>query len=308
MSAATAAPRAWDRPLAEFLDYLHYERGFSPRTVAAYRRDIASLARWCEEPERAIVPAALTRTTLRRYLADHLADHAPSSTGRALAAARHFLRFLVRRGELAASPADGLRAPRAPRALPPHLSVDGVEALLDGVDRDDERLRHRDRALFEVLYGCGLRVSECVGMDVDDVDLGAHRVRVAGKGGKERIVPLTPTIEAALAAWLTCRASLEPPPEAATALWLNHRGRRLTARGVDWLLRQALCRAGLDDRMGPHGLRHSLATHLLAGGAELRVIQELLGHASVRTTQRYTHLGIGELVAAFDQAHPRAKG
>ncbi len=234
-------------------------------------------------------------------------DHAPSSSARALSALRHLFALLRRTGDADADPTDGIRAPKGPRGRPPRRSGGAARALLTTSTSSRPELDARDRALFELTYGSGLRVSELTSLNLDDVDLAAGTVRVMGKGRKQRIVPLTDLAAGAISDYLDLRPRLDPKSDSVMALFLGHRGTRLTPRGVRYLLDRRLLKAGVPRRMGPHGLRHSVATHLLASGAGLRVIQEMLGHESVRTTQRYTHVGIEELVKAYDEAHPRAK-
>jgi site-specific recombinase XerD len=185
--------------------------------------------------------------------------------------------------------------------------VDGIQAFLKPSEAKNPILETRDQALFELLYGAGLRVAEITALNLKNIDFDQMEVRVLGKGRKERIVPLTAPCALSIEAYLAVRDRLKPQANEKKALFLSYKGRRLTSRGVTYLLQRRLRRAGLDEGMGPHALRHSLATHLLSGGADLRIIQELLGHASVRTTQRYTHVGIDALVMAYDSAHPRAK-
>ena len=244
---------------------------------------------------------------MRRFLAAHVKEHAPSSSGRTLSALRHLFSLLRRTGDAEVDPTEGIRAPKTPRGLPPHLSVDEARAVLAVSASSRPELDARDRAMFELVYGSGLRVSELTALNLDSVDLSARTVRVMGKGRKERIVPLTDIAADAITAYLEQRPRLEPKGAHAMALFLGHRGTRITARGVRYLLDRRLLKAGVPRQMGPHGLRHSVATHLLSSGADLRIIQEMLGHESVRTTQRYTHVGIEELVKAYDEAHPRAK-
>jgi len=220
---------------------------------------------------------------------------------------RHFFRYLRKNGQVEEDPTDGVRTPKMEKSLPPHLSVDSINALLTPDPSQDSVLRLRDQAIFEFLYGSGLRVSELTALNFSHLEEEGSHIRVLGKGSKERIVPLTDPAQDALNHYLQFRDKLKPKAGHEKALFLSHRGTRITPRGVTYLLRRRLKEVGIDQIMGPHALRHSLATHLLSGGADIRVIQEILGHATVRTTQKYTHVGIDALVSAYDQAHPRAR-
>ena len=294
--------------MGAFGDYLNYERGFSKRTVTAYLSDLRQFVEWLNvRGLDEVEPRCVTRVHLRAFLADRMRDHAASSMGRSLAALRHLFRYLRKRGELEVDPSEGVRAPRMEKTLPPHLSVDGIQTLLAKDVAGDSVLGLRDQAMFEILYGSGLRVAELRSLDFEHLENQHRQVRVVGKGAKERIVPLTAPAREALIAYLGIRSQLEPRAGHESALFLSHRGTRITPRGITYLLRKRLKATGIDRLMGPHALRHSLATHLLAGGADIRVIQEILGHATVRTTQKYTHVGIEALVSAYDKAHPRAK-
>ena len=235
-------------------------------------------------------------------------DHAPRSRARALASVKAFYRHLVRTGQLAQSPAAAMRGPKLPVTLPKFLPVDEAFAL---VERPGEAtlLALRDHALLEVLYGAGLRVSEACGLSVDDVDLPGRVLRVLGKGRKERLCPLHAGAAEALGRWLARRGELlakRRRGQDGRAVFLNFRGGRLTPRSVGRHLDAYARAAGLLRHVSPHALRHSYATHLLAGGADVRSIQELLGHASLSTTQRYTHVGVELLQAVYDKAHPHA--
>jgi integrase/recombinase XerC len=246
------------------------------------------------------------RHDVRAFLAGQMADHQATSVGRRLAGLRRFFRYLVKRGHLEHDPTTGTRYPKARRALPPFLNVDEAKALLDGV-LDDTPPGRRDRAILELLYGTGVRVGELTSLNVPDLRFGEGLVRVLGKGGKEREVPFGGKAAEALQAWLLARPSLVKDP-GQPALFLNYKGGRLTARSVQNMLHQRLLQVeGLFKSVSPHGLRHSYATHLLGAGADLRFIQELLGHASLATTQKYTPTGIRQLMEVYDKAHPHAR-
>jgi len=290
-----------------FEEYLRLERGFSARTVAAYASDLRQHRLWLEERDDAPSPREVQRNHIRAFLADRMREYAPSTMGRILASLRHFFRYLLKHGQVEANPTDGVRTPKMDKTLPPHLSVDSINMLLQPEVSTDSVLRLRDQAIFEFLYGSGLRVSELTALDFTHLEEEGSHIRVLGKGGKERIVPLTDPAADAFKRYLQMRDRLKPRSGHENALFLSHRGTRITPRGVTYLLRRRLREVGIDQVMGPHALRHSLATHLLSGGADIRVIQEILGHATVRTTQKYTHVGIDALVSAYDKAHPRAR-
>ncbi len=298
-------PEGWCTALGSFQTYMEYERRFSPRTVQSYLGDII---RFIESVGSRDNPYDVDRRDIRAFLAKNMVDHTASSTSRALSALRHFYRHLRRTEQIDVDPTSGIRAPRVEHKLPPHLSVEAVETLLqkDAGSTENPILQIRDRALFEMIYGSGLRVSEVTGLNIGNLDIRNGEAHILGKGEKERIVPLTEPSVLTIRAYLAVRNRLVPKKGHEDALFLGHRGTRLTARGVSYLLRKRLASSGLDEKMGPHALRHSLATHLLSAGADLRIIQELLGHASVRTTQKYTHVGIDALVRAYRDAHPRA--
>jgi integrase/recombinase XerC len=300
---------SWTEALRRFDLHLRAERGLSRHTARAYLSDLRQLAEsFAEAP-----PAALDASEVRRFLAARHAHEAPASLARKLAAIRAFFRFLVREGVRAADPTTGMPAPRTPKRLPRPLGVDDCELLMapapePGVASALAALR--DHALAELLYGAGLRVGELVALDVRDVDLAQGEVRVLGKGGKERVVPLPVAARNALAAWLERRRRpgvLGEPLFVALRARRGEAPRRLDARDVRRRLARRALAAGLADRVHPHRLRHSYATHLLDMGADLRAIQELLGHASLSTTQKYTAVSAERLVAVYDRAHPRAK-
>jgi integrase/recombinase XerD len=297
---------------ARFLDYLSVERGLAKNTLEAYRRDLAHY--------RAYLTAAGVRDaagvrgeTVSGFLAwlssREFADgrrRRATSVARALAAVRSFHAFLLREGELPADPAWGVARPRVPRLLPRPLAVHEVAALLEGVSADDGA-GLRDRAILETLYGSGVRISELVGMDVDDVDVEEGSVWVVGKGSKERVVPLGRFAVAALSGYLSRSRPAMAGPSSGGALFLNQRGGRLTRQGAARILSAAARRAGLAKRVTPHTLRHSFATHVLEGGADVRVVQELLGHATVATTQIYTLITADRMREEYYTAHPRAR-
>ena len=286
--------------LVEFAEHLDRVARASPHTRRGYLSDLRQLAAWLGESGKAL--DAADRDDLRAFLASRFAANQPATLARKQASLRAYYAHRVRMGHLADSPARRLVSPRRRRTLPNVVSVDDVFALLDTPSaRTPAGLR--DRCALELLYGAGLRVSELVGLDDSDLLDGATALRVRGKGGKERVVPLVAKARAALQAWLARRGELGSGP----ALFLNRRGGRLTARSVARHLARYALICGTQRHVHPHALRHSFATHLLDMGADLRGIQELLGHASLSTTQRYTHVSSERLVQIYEDAHPRAR-
>jgi integrase/recombinase XerC len=289
-----------DAPVEQFLRYLAVERAASAHTLRSYRSDLADCAAFLAARQLGTLVGADART-LRAYLAAlHERGLARTSIARRLAALRSFFRFLVRRGRATANPAREVATPKLPKTLPAYLPIDESDALLRAAPPPTAGSA-RDRAILELLYATGIRVAELAGLDVEDVSLGDWRegaVRVLGKGRKERIVPVGRKAVEALQAYLGSRGG--------GPLFLNERGGRLTVRSVHRIVRGRARMAGLHRRVSPHTLRHTFATHLLDAGADLRLIQELLGHASLSTTQRYTHVDLRRLMDAYDRAHPRA--
>jgi integrase/recombinase XerC len=288
-----------------FLHQLASARGASPHTLRAYGHDLAELSAFLEERgiER---PADLKPRALRAYLA--LLDErglAKSTVQRKLSSVRTLLKFLVREGVLETSPALGLRQRRRARRLPSVLSEEEVEALLAAPDASTP-LGARDRALLEVMYSAGTRASETVGIDHGDVDLTRGVARVLGKGRKERLAALGSYAVAALTAYLAEPARPRPTSRAGAALFLSRRGGRLTTRSLERIVARHVLAAGIHRHATPHTLRHSFATHLLDRGADLRSVQELLGHAHLVTTQIYTHVSVERLREIYERAHPRA--
>jgi integrase/recombinase XerC len=289
--------------VARFETYLAIERNLSPHTRSAYRSDLEDFCRFLASTydlTSASQVGEIDRNTLRRYLAQIHATHNKATINRKLSTLRTFFLYLVREGMIAVSPAASLSAPRIDRYLPSVLTVDEASTLMEARPASDE-LSLRDRAIVELLYSCGLRVSEAVGLDVGHLDFAQALVRVLGKGRKERIVPIGSKAQEALHDYLTQRGT----PGEDEPLFLNHRGGRLTARSIERNLKQRLLDANIMRRATPHALRHTFATHLLDAGADLRSIQELLGHASLSTTQKYTQISVDHLLKVYDQAHPR---
>ena len=286
--------------LARYLEHLRHERRLAAHTITAYARDGALLLKLAGD--RAL--GAITANEVRRCIATlHSKGLSPRSLARLLSSWRGLFDFLARRREAGANPCAGVRAPRAPKKLPQALSPDAASALVRIEDESDLGLR--DRALFEMAYSCGLRVSELTGLDTGSVDAQGGEVRVTGKGAKTRIVPVGRPAQAALARWLPVRARLVRPGEA--ALFVGAAGRRMTPREVQRRIKRWAALAGLDVDVHPHMLRHSFASHLLQSSGDLRAVQEMLGHASIASTQVYTHLDFQHLAKVYDAAHPRAR-
>ena len=292
-----------------FLRYLRVERNAAELTLKSYREDLTSLVDYLSDDDgRAPAPAQLTALELRSYAAAlQEAGYARSSVARRLASLRSFFRFALREGLVDHNPAKALRNPRPERKLPHFLSTEEIGRLLAAPpDDDDQGLR--DRAILETMYTAGLRVSEVVGINEGDLDWHEQLVRIRGKGRRERLSPLGSFAVKALRRWLRARRpSNKEPSGGEAAVFLNRFGRRLTTRSVARMLEKHLKLAGLDLRTTPHTLRHSFATHLLDRGADIRSVQELLGHKSLVTTQIYTHLSTASLREAYEKAHPRAK-
>lgn len=313
-------PLNWTRAIEDFGRYLSVERALSPHTRRAYESDVRQLT---VHLGAGILPEDVDPDRVRAWLASLHRRRSPATLGRKLASVRSFFRWLVREGVVDEDPTAGLPMPKLEKRLPRPLSVDDCEQLItrdrpvarqaapEGGDRDRRRkwMTLRDRALVELLYGTGIRIGELVALDVRDLELRAREIRVMGKGGKERIVPIPEQARLALEAWLAVRRQAGVMSE---PLFISLRARResgprrLAAREARRILDERARRADLDQHVHPHRLRHSYATHLLDMGADLREIQELLGHASLSTTQKYTAVSIEHLRDVYDQAHPRA--
>jgi len=282
-----------------FLEYLAVERGASPHTLRGYATDLAELRRFLAGRGVSDLAGVDTRA-VRAYLAWlHERRLSKATIARKLASARSCLRFLARRGMIDVNPARQVRSPRLGRRLPSFLPKDEATELLDQKPEESEAGR-RDHALLELLYATGLRVAECCGLDPNDLDRSQGTVRVLGKGGKERVVPVGETALDAVDAYMKMRGDGTGP------LFRNARGGRLTTRSVHRVVKERARQAGISQRVTPHTLRHTFATHMLGEGADLRLIQELLGHSRLSTTQRYTHVSPEHLMKVYDKAHPRA--
>jgi integrase/recombinase XerC len=290
-----------DRYLAELV-----RGGHSSHTVDAYSADLREFLHYLSPPQtEPPAPSAIDLLTLREWLASLYSHQLSALTlRRKLAAVRGLFRYLLREGLVSVNVARLVRTPKAPQKLPEVMSADQVNALIDGIPADKLERPHpaRDRAIFELLYGCGARVSELAGLNLQDVDRSERWLRVRGKGRKERQVPMPGKAAAALERYLAERPVVRDEP----AVFLNHRGGRLTDRGIRGIVKLYATFVSGDPSIHPHSFRHAYATHLLADGADLRAIQELLGHARLSTTQKYTQVALTDLIAVYDKAHPKA--
>jgi integrase/recombinase XerC len=291
------------RALSAFVRHLEAERNLSSHTIKAYRDDLQQLvAHAAAALGRSPRPAEIDHLMIRGFLARlHARGLKKATAGRKLAAIRTFFRFLCREGQLETNPSRALLSPRQERRIPSRLEEGEVAELLEIPPKGKAAVKAR--ALLELLYSTGIRSAELVGLDLADVDLGARMVRVLGKGRKERIVPFGGRALQALNAYLPIRAATRPTTN---ALFVNARGERLTDRGVRYIVARRVQQVAARKKVSPHTLRHSFATHLLERGADLRAIQELLGHASLSTTQRYTHVDARHLLSIYKKSHPRA--
>jgi integrase/recombinase XerC len=298
-----------EEALAEFLRHLSLEKNASAHTVKSYREDLTQALEFFRSrlTGRTLQPGLLTTRLLRAYLAWlHEQGYAKPTVSRRVSAVRSWCRFMCRQGSLETNPADSLRGPRQDKKLPHFLGIDDMARLL-ATPPANSPIGLRDRAILEALYSAGLRVSELTGLNLDDLDLNSALVTVRGKGKRERLAMLGKPALRALNDWLDAREALgQGRGKRQPAIFLNQRGTRLTSRSVGRLLEKYLALAGLDPRTSPHTLRHSFATHLLDAGADIRSVQELLGHQSLNTTQIYTHVTTNRLRDSYHKAHPRA--
>lgn len=288
-----------------FLTYIETERRLSANTVSAYRRDLGFLADFCVDTYGAFEPTAITKTEVRAWLRSlYRARLAATSIGRKLSAVRAYFRFLVKQGVIEVDPTKGVRSPKLPKRAPRFLSTDDATRLVEAPAGSDA-IAARDRAVLELMYSAGLRVGEVASLDRRAIDRSDQTVRVTGKGSKTRVVPIGGPALQAVDAWLSRRNELVRGDHTTPALFLSTRGRRFGSRAIQRLVAEsrAACREG---GATPHWLRHACATHMLGSGADLRSIQEMLGHARLSTTQRYTHVDVQTLMQAYDKAHPRA--
>ena len=288
-----------------FRSYLVIERRLSPHTTDGYLRDLGFFVQFVIDGQGEFEPKMVDRRCVRRYLASlHRQQLKPATVGRKFSAVRAYFKYMVRMSRLDADPTQHARAPKQSKRTPRFLSADDAARLVEHPS-GQSAIDYRDRAVLELTYGAGLRVSEVVGIDIEDVDLDERKVRVMGKGRKARIVPMGHKAAVAVELWLHRRPELSGKDACPRALFRNRRGGRLNVRSVQRLVRnaRAFCQ---QSGATPHWLRHACATHMLGSGADLRSIQELLGHVSLSTTQRYTHVDLDRLMKTYDQAHPRA--
>jgi integrase/recombinase XerC len=297
-----------DKYLRSFEDYLSSERNYSKHTLKAYMADIKEFALVLKEmglvsaDNGDIDFAQLDETPIRTYISRLYGKNKKASISRKLASVRTFFEFLIRDGKLKSNCAKLVPTPRGEKRLPTFLTVDEVVKLVE-TPGSDNVYESRDRAILELLYSCGLRVSELVGINLNELDLNSMSVKVLGKGNKERMVPIGSKASTAIKTYLPQRLDLKPKDD---YLFVNSRGGRLSTRSIDRIIKKYAAISGIPKNISPHVLRHTFATHLLGGGADLRAIQEMLGHKSLSTTQRYTHTSIEKLMEIYDKTHPRA--
>ncbi len=293
-----------EKEVEGFIRYLEVERGASEHTVKGYTYDLRMFSEYLKKNGGAIRLASIDHIIIRGFLAElHKKGESRNSLGRRLASLRSFFRYLNREGIIEINPAKMVSSPKREKMLPSFLTLDEAIRLMESAD-GNERFGLRDRAILETFYSAGIRVSELASLNLGDLNLGDGLVRVRGKGKKERIVPLGSKAIKAMTEYIngTEREEIMPHP-----IFLNRFGRRLTARGIEGIVAKYVKRIGMIRHATPHTLRHTFATHLLDGGADLRSIQELLGHASLSTTQRYIHLSMDKLMEVYDKTHPRGK-
>ncbi|MBW1741033.1 MAG: tyrosine recombinase XerC [Deltaproteobacteria bacterium] len=302
--------RGW---IETFIEALSAEKGFSANTCRAYRKDLEQFLAYLQDSARGALKrekgadvGKVDDIIIRSYLAFLHKKNKKSTIARKLSSLRSFFRFLVKRGEMSTNPAEAVLTPKRGKPIPNYLPVDEVFRLLDGV-KGESVLALRNRAIIETLYSTGVRVAELAGLDIRDVDFDKGFMRVLGKGNKERLVPVGKKALTCIRAYLEKRGRVKTGSgiKGGEPLFLNSRDGRLSTRSIARLLEKVIRQLGLLRPISPHGLRHTFATHMLDAGADLRVVQELLGHASLTTTQRYTHVSIDRLMEVYDKAHPR---
>jgi integrase/recombinase XerC len=296
-----------------FERYLRVEKNASAHTCRNYLHDLREFDRFCKERHPKDIAAAgdISNLSIRGYLAFLSRKNKKTSQSRKLSCLKSFFKFLLREGVVLHNPAQPVRTPRHEKNLPRHMTVDEVFAFLDSVP-DETLIQARDKSALEVLYSTGIRVSELVGMNRDGLELRSGAIKVQGKGGKERMVPIGKKAIQSLEHYLRksedfCKKHYTDPTVKKVPLFLNIRGGRITTRSVARIVDKYILKCGLQQRMSPHAIRHSFATHMLGAGADLRAIQEILGHVSLSTTQRYTHLNVEKLMEVYDNSHPRSK-
>lgn len=301
--------------LEKFDNYLFAIKNASSNTRRSYRNDLNQFIAFLRENNEAgahhetVDLKKITPSVIRRFLAHLHQTNTKTTIARKIASLNSFFKFLIKEGFLESNPAQTLSAPKGEKVIPSFLSVDEIFSLLEQPDRE-KALSLRDRAILELMYSCGLRVSEVVNIDIDDLDNAGGSVKVRGKGDKERLLPVGAKAREALDAYLLVRTKLAAKKrheEVCTGLFLNYRGNRLTTRSVARLIKDYASRTAFFRSVHPHAIRHTFATHMLDAGADLRAIQELLGHSSLSTTQKYTHVSVDRLMEVYDKTHPRAK-
>ena len=292
------------KEISQFLASLKYEKNASPHTIASYKRDLLQLARYLEE--RKIVLVRIDNVILRGFLAKLQENKNKKSTmARKLAAIRSFFQFCIKKKWLEDNPAKAVATPKQEKHVPSFLSEDEMAQFLD-LPQTTQPLDLRDKAALELLYATGMRVSELAGLNLDDLNFSERLIRVRGKGKKERLVPFGKKAEDCLTFYIQSRSQINKGDIEARALFLNYRGERLSSRSVERIVDKYIRLTALRRKISPHSLRHSFASHLLSRGADLRVIQELLGHESLATTQKYTHLDLKHLLEVYKKSHPRS--
>ncbi|MBI4330871.1 MAG: site-specific tyrosine recombinase XerD [Chloroflexi bacterium] len=299
--------------IEKFISYLKVEKGFSGNTLLAYQNDLGQLVRFVQghAEKQGVVPqwGVVDRDILLRFILEMKErDYRPATIARKIAAAKSLFAFLTNEGHIKSDPTENLGSPKLGRSLPRPITVNEVRQLLETVNKGKGPEALRDKAMFELIYATGMRVSEMVSLNQEDVNLGGCFVRCFGKGSKERVIPMHPEAVKQLRAYVQeGRPGLLAASHEEKALFVNQKGGRLTRQGLWQILKNYVAEANLNVRVTPHTLRHSFATHMLSGGADLRSLQELLGHANISTTQIYTHLTSEGIRQAYDKAHPRAK-
>lgn len=294
----------------QFLTYLKNERSSSPHTIKNYRRDLVEFSNYLKESFPELIQkdephwSDVTVRVIRSFIASLIRKNSSHSISRKISTLKSFYNFSLKKRFLTNHPVRSISAPKRPKKLSRFLSVDEAFGLVEQPQKQIKKSSLRDQAILELLYGCGLRVSELVGLNIDDCNLSGHFLRVRGKGNKERIIPIGEKAFDILQEHLKTIAVNEVKNE--KAVFLNERGKRLSVRTIQKLVENYQLQAGYGRKVSPHGLRHSYATHLLGAGADLRSIQQLLGHASLSTTQKYTHLSLEKLMEIYDKAHPKA--
>ncbi len=293
------------KELKRFLNYLKYEKNASSYTLASYRRDLNQLAEYLDEKK--VKLGDIDNVILRGFLARlQERGNKKSTVARKLASMRSFFQFCMKKKWLEDNPAKVVATPKQDKPVPSFLSEEEMTQFLDLPQKTDNVLDLRDTALLEILYATGMRVGELVGMNVEDVNFTDRLIRVRGKGKKERLVPFGRKAERSLLSYLRLRGFINRGKIEEKPLFLNYRGKRLTSRSVERVVDKYIRRAALRRKISPHSLRHSFASHLLSRGADLRVIQELLGHESLATTQKYTHINLRQLLKVYHKSHPRS--